>query len=90
MTYDTKPWLKSYDPGAEAEIEIPDVSLKDYFLDSFRQFSDSVISVGVISVGPSYMFVLYEKICQKWSFFSLREHFSGAKTSMGNMPYIAR
>ena len=31
-------------------------------------------------VGPSYVFVFYEEICQKWSFFSLREHFSGAKT----------
>jgi hypothetical protein len=30
-------------------------------------------------VGPSFVFVFYEEICQKWSFFSLREHFSGAK-----------
>jgi hypothetical protein len=31
-------------------------------------------------VGPSYVIVYYEKNCHEWSFFSLREHFSGAKT----------
>jgi len=40
MTYDEKPWLKSYDPGVEAEIKIPDVSLKDYFVDTFIEHSD--------------------------------------------------
>ena len=35
MIYGSKPWLKSYDPGVEAEIEIPDISLKDYFVNSF-------------------------------------------------------
>jgi acyl-CoA synthetase (AMP-forming)/AMP-acid ligase II len=40
MIYEGKPWLKSYDPGVEAEIEIPNISLKDYFVDSFREYSD--------------------------------------------------
>ncbi len=40
-------------------------------------FTDNTL---LILVGPSYVFVFYKEICQKWSFFSLREHFSGAKT----------
>jgi hypothetical protein len=31
-------------------------------------------------VGPSYVFVFLEVISKNWLFFSLREHFSGAKT----------
>jgi acyl-CoA synthetase (AMP-forming)/AMP-acid ligase II len=37
MIYDSKPWLKSYDPGVDVEIEIPDISLKDYFVNSFTE-----------------------------------------------------
>jgi acyl-CoA synthetase (AMP-forming)/AMP-acid ligase II len=31
MQYDERPWLKSYDPGIPADVEIPDVSVVDYF-----------------------------------------------------------
>ena len=42
MIYDKKPWLKSYDHDVNAEIDIPDISLKDYFMDSFTQYQDRV------------------------------------------------
>jgi long-chain acyl-CoA synthetase len=31
MTYDEKPWLKSYDPQVKPEIQIPEISLVDYY-----------------------------------------------------------
>ena len=40
MTYDDKPWLKSYDEGIHSEIEIPDITLVDRFdqiLDRFPE-----------------------------------------------------
>ena len=40
MIYDRKPWLKSYDPGVEPEIQIPDKSLTECFIDTCRQFTD--------------------------------------------------
>lgn len=40
MIYDKKPWLKSYDHDVNAEINIPDISLKDYFLNSFIKYQD--------------------------------------------------
>jgi acyl-CoA synthetase (AMP-forming)/AMP-acid ligase II len=40
MIYDNKPWLKSYDTGVSAEMEIPDISLKDYFVESFKCYPD--------------------------------------------------
>lgn len=42
MLYDAKPWLKSYDSGVDFEINIPDISLKDYFLDTFTLHQDRV------------------------------------------------
>lgn len=39
MIYDKKPWLKSYDPDVQAESDIPDVSLKDYLLNTFYDYS---------------------------------------------------
>jgi acyl-CoA synthetase (AMP-forming)/AMP-acid ligase II len=40
MVYDSKPWLKSYDPEVAPEIEIPDISLKDYLLNTFADHPD--------------------------------------------------
>ena len=40
MIYDSRPWLKSYDPGVEPECEIPDISLTDQLLDTFRAHAD--------------------------------------------------
>jgi acyl-CoA synthetase (AMP-forming)/AMP-acid ligase II len=40
MVYDSKPWLKSYDPGVDAEIEIPDISLKDALVSAFEEHAD--------------------------------------------------
>jgi len=40
MLYDDKPWLKSYDPGVEGEIEIPDMSLKDALVSAFEEYAD--------------------------------------------------
>ncbi len=40
MIYEQKPWLKSYDLGVQAEIEIPNVSLKDHFVHTFKEFSE--------------------------------------------------
>lgn len=39
MIYDSKPWLKSYDPEVRAEIDIPDSSLTDRVLESCREFA---------------------------------------------------
>jgi acyl-CoA synthetase (AMP-forming)/AMP-acid ligase II len=38
MGYDEKPWLKHYDSDAPQEIEIPPITLKDRFEDSFRDY----------------------------------------------------
>ena len=40
MIYDKKHWLKSYDPNVEENADIPDISLKDYFLKSFQEYSN--------------------------------------------------
>ncbi|MFH1952161.1 MAG: AMP-binding protein [Pseudomonadota bacterium] len=40
MTYDDKPWLKSYDEGVHPEIEIPDISLVDRFDEILRRFPE--------------------------------------------------
>lgn len=40
MIYDKKHWVNSYDPGVEGEVEIPDISLKDYYVDTFNDFVD--------------------------------------------------
>ncbi|MBI9085276.1 MAG: AMP-binding protein [Desulfobacterales bacterium] len=40
MTYDAKPWLKSYDPGVKERIDIPDISIKDYIVNSYQKYSD--------------------------------------------------
>lgn len=37
MIYDSKPWLKSYDTGVAFDIEIPDISLTEYFMNSFQR-----------------------------------------------------
>jgi len=39
MIYDSKPWLKSYDPEVRAEIDIPDCSVADTVLESCREFA---------------------------------------------------
>ena len=31
MSYDDKPWFKSYDEGVNPDVEIPDISLVDRF-----------------------------------------------------------
>jgi len=40
MSYDSKPWLKSYDPDVSHEIEITDRSLLDRFNKVAQQFGD--------------------------------------------------
>jgi len=40
MGYDGRPWLKSYDPDVPENIEIPDISLKRYFLETFNRHRD--------------------------------------------------
>jgi len=40
MVYDGKPWLKSYDPDVPENIEIPAISLKRYFVETFKQHPD--------------------------------------------------
>ncbi len=42
MSYDTKPWLKSYDPGVAENVEIPDISLMEYLVNSAKEFPDRV------------------------------------------------
>ena len=39
MTYDDKPWLRSYDPGVSAEIEVSDISLVDQFDNIASEFA---------------------------------------------------
>jgi len=40
MTYDEKPWLRSYDSGVQAEIEIPHLSVKDRIAEMFKNYAD--------------------------------------------------
>ncbi len=40
MVYDERPWLRSYDSGVDAEIEIPDLSLKDCLVSTFQEYAD--------------------------------------------------
>lgn len=42
MIYSSRPWLKSYDTGINFDIDIPDVSLKDYFVNTFTEHSRRV------------------------------------------------
>ncbi len=38
--YDDKPWLKSYDDGVDGEIDIPDISLAKFFVDTASAYPD--------------------------------------------------
>ena len=40
MIYDGKPWLKSYDPDVPENVEIPAISLKRFFVETFNQHPD--------------------------------------------------
>jgi long-chain acyl-CoA synthetase len=40
MSYDDKPWLKSYDEGVNPEAVIPDISLVDHFNEILKRFPD--------------------------------------------------
>jgi long-chain acyl-CoA synthetase len=40
MIYGKKPWLASYDEGISDEIQIPDISLKQSFINTFNEFPD--------------------------------------------------
>ncbi len=40
MVYDSKPWLRSYDADVDAEIEIPDISLKEHLEEVFEEYAD--------------------------------------------------
>ena len=40
MSYDVKPWLKSYDEGVSGEIEIPGITMKEYLEDTFNALPD--------------------------------------------------
>jgi acyl-CoA synthetase (AMP-forming)/AMP-acid ligase II len=40
MTYDDKPWLRSYDEGLGPDLEIPDISLVDRFDEILNKFPD--------------------------------------------------
>ena len=42
MVYDGKPWLKSYDPDVPENIEIPAISLKRYYVETFEQHQDTL------------------------------------------------
>jgi hypothetical protein len=53
MVCDSKPWLKSYDAHVEGEIAIPDVSLKDALLWTFREYAD-LAAVHYIGMTMSY------------------------------------
>ena len=41
MVYDSKPWLKSYDPGVEEFIDIPETSLKDLIEKACQEYPDN-------------------------------------------------
>ncbi len=40
MTYDSKPWLKSYDEGVSPDIDIPDTTFAELLGKSFSDFAD--------------------------------------------------
>lgn len=40
MIYDKKPWLASYDEGISGEIQIPDISIKQSFINTFTEYPD--------------------------------------------------
>jgi acyl-CoA synthetase (AMP-forming)/AMP-acid ligase II len=40
MAYDQRPWLKSYDPGVDPDLTIPDVSYVDLLEQSFDRFAE--------------------------------------------------
>ena len=40
MVYDSKPWLKSYDAGVEAAIEIPEISLTEHLVRTFAEYAE--------------------------------------------------
>jgi len=40
MIYDKKPWLASYDDGINGEIQIPDISVKQSFMNTFDTYPD--------------------------------------------------
>jgi acyl-CoA synthetase (AMP-forming)/AMP-acid ligase II len=40
MVYDKKPWLQSYDADVQAEVDIPEVSLKDALVSTFEEYAD--------------------------------------------------
>ena len=40
MVYDGKLWLKSYDPDIPENIEIPAISLKRYYVETFEKYQD--------------------------------------------------
>jgi hypothetical protein len=66
--------------NAHQGIDLPDGRYRDIFIGQFIDAGHFDVTANAFLVGPSYVFVFYEEICQKWSFFSLREHFSGVKT----------
>ena len=40
MSYDDKPWLRSYDEGVSPEVKIPDISLVDRFDEMLKRFPE--------------------------------------------------
>jgi long-chain acyl-CoA synthetase len=40
MVYEAKPWLKSYDPGVSEIIDIPDITLKQWWEEEFSKHAD--------------------------------------------------
>ena len=44
MSYKSKPWLKSYDSGIPENIDIPAITLKDYLVQSCKDFPDKAVA----------------------------------------------
>ncbi|MBW1738979.1 MAG: hypothetical protein JRJ69_15910 [Deltaproteobacteria bacterium] len=42
MSYDDKPWLKSYDEGIGPEVRIPDITLVDRFDEVLELYRRSI------------------------------------------------
>ena len=56
MEYDGRPWLKSYDPDVPENIEIPHISLKHNYLETFNQHSgDQGIDTYMLDVARMMM-----------------------------------
>lgn len=53
MTYDDRPWLKSYDEGVEPEVRIPSLSLVDLFEEVLRRYPQNP-AVHFLGVTPNY------------------------------------